>query len=271
MTLRTDDLDFELDPARIARQPTASRADARMLVVDLDDGGVAHRRVRDIGEYLRRGDQLVINSTRVMAARFQCTRTDTGGRLEGLLLEEHAPGRWWSMLRKSRRLRPGHTLQLLEHDGSRSQEVFRVLEVEDGRVLLELEGDHPVQEVLARLGSVPLPPYIRNARRDMGEPLEDPRDAEWYQTVYAHQDGPTRSVAAPTAGLHLSQELLAGLAEAGVGLIEVELEVGAGTFKPVEAEVLDDHPMHRERCVVPPSAVAALRALQVAREEGQGR
>ena len=241
------------------------------MVVDLSAGEVHHRRVGDLGEYLGPGDCLVLNNTRVLAARFNCMRVDTGGKLEGLLMEQVAARRWWTMLRKSRRLQPGHQLQLLEHDGTASGELFQVVELHDGRVLLELTGERPVEEILGRLGEVPLPPYIRNARRDAGEPIEDLRDRDWYQTVYAREDGLARSVAAPTAGLHLSRPMLASLEQAGVRTAELELEVGAGTFKPVEADTLEEHPMHSERCVVPAVTIETLRSLQIPRAEGRAR
>ena len=135
-----------------------------------------------------------------------------------------------------------------------------VEEVKDGRVRLALEGQTSPEAVFDRLGLVPTPPYIRNARRDAGEPREDRRDREWYQTVYAAESGLTRSVAAPTAGLHFTQPLLESLERGGVERLDVALEVGAGTFAPVETATLAEHEMHKERCVVDPLLVQALRA-----------
>ena len=142
--------------------------------------------------------------------------------------------------------------------GEASGESMEVQEVRDGRIRLTLAGGRTPEEVLDRLGLVPIPPYIRNARRDAREPREHSRDQEWYQTVYANDAGGTRSVAAPTAGLHFTEPLLRELAGKGVGLLEVALEVGAGTFAPVETPTLAEHRMHSERCVVDAALVKAL-------------
>ncbi len=271
MTLRTDQLDFVLDPSLIARHPVSPRDTAKLMVVHLSQGRVEHRRVADIHEYLGKGDQLVLNDTRVVPARFRAIRADTGGRLEGLLLDAIDSRSWWAMIRKSRRLQPGHRLELLDHHEKASGEFLEVLEIAKGRIRVGLMGTCPSETVLAQLGLVPLPPYILNARRDAGEAVEDLRDSEWYQTVYASVDGPTRSVAAPTAGLHFTPELIKTLEDEGTGTLRVSLEVGAGTFKPVDSETLSEHPMHRERCVVSASAIEALRTLTQKRAQGAAR
>jgi len=258
MSLSTDQLDFDLDPQLVARHPAVPRDSARMMVVHLDEDRIEHRHVRDIGSYLGEGDRLVRNTTRVVPARFACLRLDTGGRLEGLLLDAAGERSWWALLRKSRRIQPGHRLELLDHAGKSSGESFRVEAVEEGRVRLVLEGEEDPEAVIERLGLVPTPPYIRNARRDAGEPREDARDREWYQTVYAGESGLTRSVAAPTAGLHFTLDLLRDITEKGVELLDVALEVGAGTFAPVETATLAEHRMHQERCVVDAALVQAL-------------
>jgi S-adenosylmethionine:tRNA ribosyltransferase-isomerase len=258
MSLSTDQLDFDLNPELVARRPAEPRDEARMMVVDLKSDRVEHRLVRDLGEYLRRGDQLVLNDTRVIPARFKCFRQDTGGHLEGLLLEAAGERSWWAMLRKSRRLQPGHRLEVCDHEGAASGEFMLVEDVREGRIKLTLEGSDSPEEFIDRLGLVPTPPYIRNARRDAGEPREDSRDREWYQTVYASEDGVTRSVAAPTAGLHFTEPLLKDLSSQGVGVLRVALEVGAGTFAPVETATLAEHPMHTERCVVDAALVKHL-------------
>lgn len=259
MSLRTDQLDFDLDPGLIARHPVEPRDSARLMVVDLARDQVEHREVRDLGEYLRKGDQLVLNNTQVIPARFQCVRVDTGGHLEGLLLESAGPRSWWALLRKSRRLAPAHQLELLDHSGAPTGEVLVVEELDQERIKITLAGSSDPEEVINRLGLVPIPPYIRNARRDAGESREDSRDQEWYQTVYASSDGDTRSIAAPTAGLHFTQPLLEGLLGQGVGMLNVSLEVGAGTFAPVETATLAEHRMHKERCVVDAALVKALK------------
>ncbi len=288
MGLRTDDLDFDLDPDLIADRPAEPRERARLLVVRLppeseDDGAslrLEHRTVADLPDRLRAGDRLVINATRVVPARIRCRRADTGGGLDGLLAEGEGPGRWWAMIRKSRRLQPGHRLDLLDRDGGVTSLGLVVRAIDDeGRVLVELEdaagpGASP-EALVARMhrevGLVPLPPYILRARRDRGLPEDDPHDRDWYQTTFADDAGPTASVAAPTAGLHLTPDLLARAEGQGVRPIRVSLEVGAGTFKPVEVDDLSDHPMHAERCVVDAAARAAIAEAESARAAGAAR
>jgi len=288
MGLRIDELDFDLDPALIADHPAEPREGARLLVVELpadaDDDGTAvrleHRTVADLPDLLRAGDRLVVNATRVVPARVRCRRVDTGGTLDGLLAESAGPGRWWAMLRKSRRLQPGHRLAVLDRRGEPTTLELVVRAIDDeGRVLVELEdaaaSDGRPEELVARLhrdaGLVPLPPYILRARRERGRPEDDPHDPDWYQTTFAETAGPTASVAAPTAGLHLTPRLLAKAEARGVRPIRVSLEVGAGTFKPVEVEDLADHPMHAERCVVDADARAAIAEAETARRRGGAR
>ena len=292
MGLRTDQLDFELDPTLVAAAPVEPRDAARMLVVTLppideDDGRdcvLDHRHVRDLLDLLGRGDRLVLNETRVVPARLTCRRMDTGGLLDGLLAEAVGVGRWWAMLRKSRRLKAGHELRVIGHRGEDTE--FRLV-VEDldaeGRVLVALESDgvHPesglvvdedqVGSLWREAGLIPLPPYIRHARRDRGLPEIDPHDPDWYQTTFAAMDDPTASVAAPTAGLHFTDEMRKRLLDQGIEEIRVSLEVGAGTFKPVEVAELDAHPMHEERCLIAPSAVSALQEAESARGREEGR
>ena len=292
MGLRTDQLDFEFDPALVAASPVEPRDAARLLVVtlppiDADDGrecGLDHLQVRDLPDLLERGDRLVLNETRVVPARIACRRVDTGGLIDGLLSEAVGVGRWWAMLRKSRRLQPGHELRVIGHRGQDTD--FRLV-VEDldseGRVLvvLKVDGDPSGpgsavghDQVLAlwqQAGLVPLPPYIRHARRDRGLPETDPHDPDWYQTTFAALDDPTASVAAPTAGLHLTEGMRQRLATRGIEEVRISLEVGAGTFKPVEEDELDAHPMHEERCLITPTAVSAIRECETARQRGEGR
>jgi S-adenosylmethionine:tRNA ribosyltransferase-isomerase len=288
MGLRIDELDFDLDPALIADQPAVPREAARLLVVALpgsrDDDGTAlrleHRTVAELPDLLRAGDRLVLNATRVVPARIRCRRIDTGGGIEGLLAESDGPGRWWAMLRKSRRLQPGHRLAVLDHEGRATslQLVVRATD-DEGRVLVELEdvtasGAGP-DALVARLhresGLIPLPPYILRARRERGLPEDDPHDPDGYQTTFADVQGPTASVAAPTAGLHLTPGVLARAEAGGVRPIRVSLEVGAGTFKPVEVDDLSEHPMHAERCVVDERARQAIAEAEALRAEGRSR
>ena len=285
MGLHIDQLDFDLDDSLIAVRPAEPREAARLLVLtlppeDVDDGvsmELSHRRVADLPELLGPGDRLVLNETRVVAARLHLTRRDTGGRLEGLLLERIDAECWWAMLKRSRRLRPGHVLEVRGPSDEPTSFTLGVEEIaSDGRVRLRVVGADPCDaEPMATLmeaaGRPPLPPYVLRQRRDLGEAEDDPRDDDWYQTAFASEAGSTSSVAAPTAGLHLTSPLLAEAASRGVETVRVSLEVGAGTFKPVEVEDLDRHPMHRERCVVEPDMWRAISRAVEARVAGTGR
>ena len=287
MGTRLSDLDFELDPELIATDPAEPRDSARMLEVrlppsDRDDGSVElrDRVVSDLPELVRSGDRLVLNHTRVVPARIAGVRSDTGGRIDGLLAESVEPGCWWAMLRRSRRLRPGHDLVPLDHAGEPTELRLRVEEVDgEGRVRVRLHDPHDPEATIidlvasmhARAGLVPLPPYILKARRDHGRAEDRPEDPEWYQTVFAGDGGLTASVAAPTAGLHLTDHVLRKVEGRGCDLLKVSLEVGAGTFKPVEVDDLDQHPMHSERCVIEPAALNGIHRAEAARQAGIGR
>ncbi len=288
MGLRTDELDFDLDPTLIAAAPAEPRDAARLLEVRLpparDDSGeeleLQDRIVADLPGLLHPGDRVVVNETRVVPARIACRRLDTGGLLDGLLAEPTGPGRWWAMLRRSRRLKVGHELVLLDRHGEELDLRLRVEAIDgEGRVEVRLHGlgsesefDPALVDRLRReAGLVPLPPYIVKARRDRGLPERQPEDQDRYQTIFAEPEGRTSSVAAPTAGLHLTPRVLQRLEDRGGRLIRIALEVGPGTFKTVEVDDLDRHPMHSERCLVDESAQRALTAAEVDRSSGRGR
>ncbi len=242
---RADDFDYELPASSIAQRPVEPRDSARLLVASglagdpgpapgigpepadgAGDDGVGplrHHRVADLDRILRPGDLLVVNDTRVLAARLNL-RKRTGGAVEVLLLEPTGDhGRWQALVRPGKRVAPGTELEL---DGTVLATVGEALS--DGRRLVEI-----APEALDVAGQIPLPPYIH-------EPLAD---AERYQTVFARRPG---SVAAPTAGLHLTDELLDRLGRRGVDVAKVELRVGLGTFRPITAELIEDHDMHAE-------------------------
>jgi S-adenosylmethionine:tRNA ribosyltransferase-isomerase len=245
------DFDFELPPVRIAQHPPATRDAARLLVLERASGAVAHRRFPDVATLLRAGDLLVLNDTRVVAARLLGHKA-TGGRVELLLLE---PGpvdeaaSWRCLVRgapapsreASIDLGSGLSARILARDGATAQVRFTA---EQGSV----------QQALERHGQVPLPPYIR--RDERGPTAED---RERYQTVYAKHPG---AVAAPTAGLHFTPELLDRLVQAGVELAYVTLHVGLGTFEPVRTERVGEHRMHSERFTLPPATAEAIRATR---------
>jgi len=227
------DFDYELPPDRIAQEPVEPADGARMMVVHVTTGEREDRFVRDLPEYLRAGDVLVVNDTRVIPAR-QWARRSTGGRVEVLWVEELSDGTWLALVRPRQRVRVGEVLHL----GSGTA-TARVMEHRaDGMTRLQVNSPVPLLTLLEREGHVPLPPYIRRA-----SPGERPEDRRWYQTVFARRDG---SVAAPTAGLHFTPELLQRLEAAGVHRVAVTLHVGPGTFRPVKVERLDQHRMHEE-------------------------
>ena len=243
--LSTANFEYDLPPGRIARYPAQRRADARLLVLSLATGRVEHRRFRDLPSFMRAGDLMVVNDTRVFPARL-LGRKPTGAAGEVLLLRPAAGGDarvWEALVRPGRKLKPGRLLTVA------SDLSVRILEAcPDGRRIVRLEGDIPVAEALRRFGRVPLPPYLD---RD-----EEPIDRERYQTVYARHEG---SVAAPTAGLHFTGALLDEVAARGVNRTDVTLHVGTATFRPVEVDDPSRHVMDAEHYDVPGEAAREYR------------
>lgn len=239
------DLDYPLPSEAIAQVPIEPRDAARLLVDEGPGAPPSHRRVHDLPELLEAGDVLVVNDTKVIPARLHLAKP-TGGTVEVLLLERRPEGHWEALVKPSRRVAPGTELRPPgTHDV-----VVVVGEVlgDDGRRRVDVHGGTDDDlTVLARVGEIPLPPYIRTE-------LDDP---DRYQTVFAHQPG---SVAAPTAGLHLTEALLDRCRAKGVAIEMVELVVGLGTFRPITVDRVEDHPMHAERYRVPEAAQAALAA-----------
>ena len=241
-----DAFDYALPPERIAQEPAPERDGARLLALERASGRIGHHGVRDLPALLRTGDLLVVNATRVLPARLRGAKTSTGGAVEALLLgPATGPGQHRALLKCSGRLRPGRKLRL----GGLDAEVLSV--GEGGEALLSFP---PGADPYAA-GEAPLPPYIRR-------PAPRAEDAERYQTVYARSPG---SVAAPTAGLHLSRRLLGELARAGVEYAEVVLHVGPGTFRPLRAEDLAEGTLHPEGFELPEATAAAVAR---ARERG---
>ena len=247
---RTAFFDYELPPERIAQDPIEPRDSARLLVdraPDPDSGSVSdlgsalrvgHRRVSDLPDLLQPGDLVVVNDTRVAPARLLLTKP-TGGRVEVLLLEPTGQHRQWqALVRGGRRVRPGTSLGV---DGETMVVVGD--EIGDGRRLVEVVAD----DAMERVGHVPLPPYIHHQLDDESR----------YQTVFANVEG---SVAAPTAGLHLTLDLLDRLDQVGVEVATVELRVGLGTFRPISTDEVGDHHMHAERYRVEPEVWERIRA-----------
>jgi len=219
------------------------------MAVDCGSGELDHRHFRDLPALLLAGDLLVLNDTKVVPARI-VARKESGGRVEGLWLEEREEGQALLML-SGGRLRPGVRL-LLEQGGGR----VRLLEQKtSGRWLAEVENGSPWLDLLIRAGHTPLPPYILRGRRQAGEETDSGEDRSRYQTIWARKAG---SVAAPTASLHFDEAVLAALRERGVRTAWITLHVGEGTFLPVTAETLEEHPMHAEAFRVPAETLAAL-------------
>ena len=273
--LRTSDLEYDLPEDRIARVPAERRDSARMLVVRRTGSAPPeHRLVRDLPEYLRAGDCMVLNQTRVLPARFEGVRADTGGRVEGLYLGGevgHGGTRVWRVLVQGKRLREGVKVRV---EGPAGDVIMLCLlthlEGEPGGWRAELE-DAPAlsdAELLARIGLTPIPPYIRRARRHAALEVPDSVDRERYQTVFASGEG--ASVAAPTAGLHLTPELLALIEARGVTRADVTLHVGTGTFRSVETEFVEHHAMHTEACCMDAAARGAILRTRSPVGEGGG-
>jgi len=258
--MRVEDFDYELPEELIAQEAVEPRDAARLLVLDRASGALEHARVRDLGRWLRAGDRVVVNDTRVIPARLFARRA-TGGEVEVLLLEpagSRAPAalawdRWRALARPARRLSVGEELTVA--GGLVVRLVDRV--TADGRptgswvVELVSRGDEAVAALVERLGRPPLPPYIRRTADD----ARTARDRERYQTMFARQAG---AVAAPTAGLHFTPRLVRELEERGVELARVTLHVGEGTFRPPSVDDVADHRMHAEVYAVPPETVAAV-------------
>lgn len=257
MPLKTGDFDYELDPGRIAQMPLSRRDRSRLLLLSRADGGLRDHVFRELPELLGPGDLLVLNDTRVIPARFACRRR-TGGRIDGLFLREVRTGRWEVLLRKAGRCKTGESLALTGTDAGPDVAITLVERLEEGRWLVGVSPPLRAVEVLETAGRTPLPPYIR---RDAGD--EDAPDRRRYQTVYAARPG---AVAAPTAGLHFTDELLNGLTQRGVLICRITLHVGADTFLPVRTDDLAEHKMHSE--VYELSAEAA-EALNAARRRGR--
>jgi len=246
----TDTYEYELPRELIAQQPLRRRSDARLMVVDRRDGTLQHVHVRDLPDILNPGDCLVINDTQVIPARLVGYRTRTGGAWSGLFLSTAEEGLWRVMSKTRGKLTKGETVTLVDRQSLDSARLFMLADLGDGVWAARPEPAGPAFELLERLGRVPLPPYIRG-----GEMVDSDRST--YQTVFADKPG---AVAAPTAGLHFSPELLSQLDSRGVGVCRLTLHVGPGTFRPITAERIGEHRMHAEWGCIQRSAIDQLEA-----------
>ena len=232
--MKTHDFYFDLPQELIAQTPLERRDGSRLLVLDKKTGAVEHRHFYDLPEYLRPGDCLILNNSRVLPARLLGHRVPGGGACEILLLIDRGDNVWECLVRPGKKLRKG--AQVIFGSGELTAEV--VDELPDGNRLVKFSYEGIFLEVLVRLGKMPLPPYIK----------EELQDQERYQTVYSKVNG---SAAAPTAGLHFTPELLERVQAIGVKVGYVTLHVGLGTFRPVKEDEITDHTMHSEYCVIP--------------------
>lgn len=227
--LKKSDFYFDLPQELIAQDPLEDRSASRLLVLDRETGAVEHHTFKEITNYLRPGDCLVLNNTKVIPARLLGVKEDTGAAIEVLLLKRRENDIWETLVKPGKKARPGTKLAF--GDGCLKAEVLDV--VEEGNRLIRFSYDGIFEEVLDRLGEMPLPPYITHKLQDKNR----------YQTVYAKYEG---SAAAPTAGLHFTEELLAKIEQMGVKIACVTLHVGLGTFRPVKADNILEHHMHSE-------------------------
>lgn len=245
------ELDYALPEELIAQQPAARREDARLMVLNRDTAGLTHATIPNLLNLLRPHDLLILNDTKVLPAKF-LARRKTGGAVPGLFLEEIQPGHWRVLLQGSARLKSGETIAITALDGAALSFTIREA-LGPGEWLVDVEPVDSAEFLLARFGNTPLPPYIRRAH---DETSASSVDSARYQTVYARRAG---AVAAPTAGLHLTESLLQALPALGVRSAFVTLHVGVGTFKPIAVDRLADHVMHEEWFDVPETTAEAIR------------
>jgi S-adenosylmethionine:tRNA ribosyltransferase-isomerase len=251
--VRLQDFDFSLPPELIAQQPAARRDHSRLMLVERARQGLTHEIFCHLGQYLRPHDVLVVNDTQVIPARLRGRKVATGGKLEVLLLHERGAGVWEVLLRPAAKAQPGTVIEFgngLLHGEVRQRQP-------EGSMLVHFTPPD-IYALLARCGEVPLPPYIK---RVGGEGGRHPLDVQRYQTVYARHPG---AVAAPTAGLHFTPELLAALAQGGVHQASVTLHVGWGTFQPVRAARIEEHRMGREFYCLTETAAAVIQRARAA-------
>ena len=227
--MKTSDFYFELPPELIAQDPLEDRSASRLLALDRKSGHIKHERFVDLKEYLRAGDCLVVNDTKVIPARLYGKKTDTGASVELLLLKRREHDVWETLVKPGKKAKPGCLLSFGE--GLLTGEIIDV--VDDGNRLIQFTYEGIFEEILDQLGEMPLPPYITHKLRDKNR----------YQTVYAKWEG---SAAAPTAGLHFTGQMLEEIRRMGVEIAHVTLHVGLGTFRPVKVENVDEHHMHSE-------------------------
>lgn len=232
--MHINDFDYKLPEELIAQKPQKDRDKCRLMVLRRSNNSIEHRHFFDILEYLKEGDCLLLNDSKVIPARLYGIKEGTGARVEFLLIKRIEGDTWETMVRPGKRLKPGDSVVFSDEDGKKLR--AKILDYgEDSTRIVKMEYDGILMERLEEIGSMPLPPYISRPSND--------EDKDDYQTVYCHEEG---SVAAPTAGLHFTTELLEKAREKGVKIAFVTLHVGIGTFRPVKCETIENHHMHFE-------------------------
>ncbi|MGH2272535.1 tRNA preQ1(34) S-adenosylmethionine ribosyltransferase-isomerase QueA [Anaerohalosphaeraceae bacterium U12dextr] len=254
--MKTEWLDYHLPPELIAQTPAEKRTASRLLVLHRTDGRLEDRMFSDLPEYLRPGDCMVFNNTKVLPARFYFQRS-TGTRMEALFLSEVQSGQWVVMIKNARRIKTGETLVFLNRDNTPGPTCTALERVEEGHWRLQLHQTAPAENVLQTIGFAPLPPYIK--RDGQHDPIMD--DLSRYQTVFAEKPG---AIAAPTAGLHFDRALLDKISAIPIYRAHCTLHVGTGTFKPVQTAILEDHPMHSEFFDMPSDAAQTINSVRQA-------
>ena len=245
--MELSDFNYELPQELIAQDPLEDRASSRLMVLDKETGEIEHRTFRDIKQYLRKGDCLVINDTKVIPARLIGVKAGTGAKIEVLLLTRKENNVWETLVKPGKKCRTGTVIEF--GDGLLRGTVIG--QTEEGNRFVQFSFEGIFEEILDRLGQMPLPPYITHKLKDRNR----------YQTVYAEHDG---SAAAPTAGLHFTKELLQEIREMGVDIVHVTLHVGLGTFRPVKEKDVLKHHMHSEFYIVTEDAAARINAAKAA-------
>ena len=252
--MKTSDFYYDLPKELIAQDPLEDRSSSRLLKLDRTTGEVSHDVFSHIGTYLKAGDVLVINDTRVIPARLYGARRESGGKIEILLLKRLTDTDWECLVKPGKKCRTGAQLVFGEMESGKPVLEAEIVDVlDDGNRIIRFQYEGIFEEILDQLGEMPLPPYIHNQLEDKTR----------YNTVYAKYDG---SAAAPTAGLHFTEELLAEIKNKGITIAPVTLHVGLGTFRPVKAEIVEDHDMHSEFYSVTEETAAI---INKAKEEGR--
>lgn len=245
--MKTSDFNYNLPEELIAQEPLKDRASSRLMVLDKNTGEIEHKTFRDIKQYLKKGDCLVINDTKVLPARLIGERKNTGARVEILLLVRKEIDKWEVLVHPGKKAKPGD--RIVFGGGLLEAEILEV--IEGGNRIVKFHFDGVFENILDKLGEMPLPPYITHKLEDKNR----------YQTVYAEHDG---SAAAPTAGLHFTKELLKEIEDMGIKIAHVTLHVGLGTFRPVKVEDVTNHEMHSEYYIVEESQAKMINEAKAA-------